>query len=421
MSMSPVIDDEKLVAYLLGELEGSELEEVGAALESDSKLRAALDELKSTAEIASRALEAAEQQSLSLTSRQRDEVRAAAAGPEPKASREDSNPFSLANLQSLDVENETEKEAEEARWRAGDESSGLVDIRSMKLEDEESEKSGLSDLVEIETHREGAGLAEPVLTTRSRLRKMIWPLVAGAALVIAGVGVLIAVLVIEPGGDGSAESDSHREMIAALQREIEELKKGGGGGSQEMADLERRLAEERAAASEEAEEGAAEKSGGRKPGKTARRAAAKKKGAAGGAKKSASAKASSGSSSRPKKSSGSASSELDDLLGGSAAPARKKKKAAAGGGGGSSGKLSRSQVQAGMRKVAGAVRRCGQGDGGRVLMKVVISPTGRVKSAKALGAHAGTPVGRCAERAVFRARFDRSESALTVKYPFALD
>ncbi len=419
MSMSPSIDDEKLVAYLLGELEKPDLEKVETALESDSKLRAALDELKSTAEIASRALETAEPQSFSLTSKQRDEVRSAAAGPGPKSDGEDSNPFSLANLQSLDVESEPDEAAGEARWRAGDESSGLVDIRSMKLEDEEDEKSGLTDLVALETRRESTGLAKPPLAARGRLRKLLWPLVAGGALVVAGAGVLIAVLLIEPSAESSAESGSHREMIAALQREIEELQQGGGGGSQEVVDLERRLVAERAAA--EAEGGSEKQAESHEAGKAGRRAA-KKKGSAGGAKKSASAESSGGSSFGPKKASGSASSELDDLLGGSAAPVKKKKnKAAAGGGGGSSGKLSRSQVQAGMRKVAGAVRRCGQGEGGRVVVKVVISPTGRVKSAEALGAHAGTPVGRCAERAVFRARFDRSAGSLTVKHPFALD
>jgi hypothetical protein len=74
-----------------------------------------------------------------------------------------------------------------------------------------------------------------------------------------------------------------------------------------------------------------------------------------------------------------------------------------------------------MNAVAGAVRRCGQGMGGTIKMNVTIANTGRVKSASAMGAHAGTPVGLCAARAVRRAKFPKfQKSTLNVKYPFKL-
>ncbi|MBW2278829.1 MAG: hypothetical protein JRF63_15155 [Deltaproteobacteria bacterium] len=75
-----------------------------------------------------------------------------------------------------------------------------------------------------------------------------------------------------------------------------------------------------------------------------------------------------------------------------------------------------------MNAVAGSVRACGQGAGGSIKMNVTIAgATGRVKSASAMGGHAGTPVGLCAARAVRRAKFPKfSKPSLNVKYPFKL-
>jgi hypothetical protein len=74
-----------------------------------------------------------------------------------------------------------------------------------------------------------------------------------------------------------------------------------------------------------------------------------------------------------------------------------------------------------MNAVAGAVRACGHGVGGTIKMNVTIANSGRVKSASAMGAHAGTPVGLCAARAVRRAKFPKfKKPSLSVKYPFKL-
>ncbi len=122
----------------------------------------------------------------------------------------------------------------------------------------------------------------------------------------------------------------------------------------------------------------------------------------------------------PKKS----TAALDDLLGKSTIHRQRSKKAA-----GSSQssddripkKLSRSDVQAGMRTAASGVKRCGQGQGGTITMAVTIAGTGRVTSAAALGPNAGTPVGLCAARAVRKARFPKFDGPkINVKYPFKL-
>ncbi len=83
--------------------------------------------------------------------------------------------------------------------------------------------------------------------------------------------------------------------------------------------------------------------------------------------------------------------------------------------------LNRSQVQKGMQSAAGAVRRCGEGKGGSVSLTVVISKSGRVIAANAVGTHAGTPVGLCAARAVRKARFPKFNGpSMTIKFPFKL-
>ncbi len=83
-------------------------------------------------------------------------------------------------------------------------------------------------------------------------------------------------------------------------------------------------------------------------------------------------------------------------------------------------KLDRSDVQKGMNAVAGLVKACGQGQPGRVTVKVVIGQTGRVASAVAVGTFAGTAAGSCAAKEVRKAKFPLSQTTLTVKYPFNL-
>jgi hypothetical protein len=114
---------------------------------------------------------------------------------------------------------------------------------------------------------------------------------------------------------------------------------------------------------------------------------------------------------------------LDDLLSGGSAKKKKKSKpksSKSSSNGPSGDKLSRAQVIAGMNKVKGSVRRCGQGKTGTVKIKAAISPSGSVTSAIATGTFAGTATGACAARAVRRAKFPRSSKSTTVTYPFKL-
>lgn len=83
--------------------------------------------------------------------------------------------------------------------------------------------------------------------------------------------------------------------------------------------------------------------------------------------------------------------------------------------------LTRQQVQAGMGKVAGAVKSCGNNIGGNVTVAVTIKGNGKVQSATVLGSHAGTAVGSCTARYVRRAKFPAfADPSLRVKYPFSI-
>ncbi len=108
---------------------------------------------------------------------------------------------------------------------------------------------------------------------------------------------------------------------------------------------------------------------------------------------------------------------LDDLL---AAKPRKAPSAAEKPAAPVKASLSRAEVQQGMARVAPTVKRCGQGQRGTVSIAIKIGQNGRIASASATGAYAGTSVGRCAEQAVRRAVFPASQKSLTVKYPFTL-
>jgi hypothetical protein len=110
-----------------------------------------------------------------------------------------------------------------------------------------------------------------------------------------------------------------------------------------------------------------------------------------------------------------AEKEVDELLAQKATPAPSSVVI-----NGAKPKLDRGDVQKGMNAVAGLVKACGQGQPGRVTVKVVIGQTGRVASAVAVGVFAGTAAGSCAATEVRKAKFPISQTTLTVKYPFNL-
>jgi len=83
----------------------------------------------------------------------------------------------------------------------------------------------------------------------------------------------------------------------------------------------------------------------------------------------------------------------------------------------------RSAVRQVLGSLNGTVRRCGGEPYDRLVVELTVAgSTGRVTSARTVdAAHAGTPVGACAARAVKLARFPRFEKdQVVIKYPFEL-
>jgi hypothetical protein len=84
---------------------------------------------------------------------------------------------------------------------------------------------------------------------------------------------------------------------------------------------------------------------------------------------------------------------------------------------------SRAQVKAALDAVAGAVKRCGRGGGGKMLIRVQVAGfTGRVTGAQVVSEeHQGTSAATCAARAVRAAKFPKfSKDSISIKYPFEL-
>lgn len=120
--------------------------------------------------------------------------------------------------------------------------------------------------------------------------------------------------------------------------------------------------------------------------------------------------------------------ELDDLIDG-AITGKKKRRTAPARRASSSGsssnlpdRLERSQIQAGMRKVKGRVKGCYDRFKvpGLAMVRVTISGSGKVSSARVSGLFAGTPTGSCVASAVKSARFARCKKSTTITYPFSL-
>jgi len=91
--------------------------------------------------------------------------------------------------------------------------------------------------------------------------------------------------------------------------------------------------------------------------------------------------------------------------------------------GGAPVSLSRSQIQASMRRVAPQVTRCYDRfkKPGMVSVKLQIANSGGVQYAVVKGRFAGTPTGACVRAAVLQARFPHySGKPITITYPFRL-
>ena len=307
------------------------------------------------------------------------------------------------------------------------ESSGLIDIRSLAhlhtVDASDSDEIGhVSASLGF-----GAPLA-PVLASTETRRSWVKPAIAaGVALTLMTAGTVAVLL------GGRNESSDTAKRIAALQAQIAELNKrkdrGDTEGIEKLESLIATLERESRGEEEDAEEVATVAMAKKQPAPKQPAKAAKGGRSYGAPKSTSPSKSSSSSSSSPPSSASvhpkpKPSNDLDDLLG-SASSSRRTVKSAGPSTGSSSesgpkSKLSRTDVQNGMQRVAGGVERCRQGEGGTITLSVQIDTSGRVTSASPIGPFAGTPVGACAARAVRRARFPASKQTLTVKYPFTL-
>ena len=82
--------------------------------------------------------------------------------------------------------------------------------------------------------------------------------------------------------------------------------------------------------------------------------------------------------------------------------------------------LDKSDIDAGMRSVAGDVRRCksGYGPSGAFTVELTVGADGTVTGASVSPLLAGTATGACVERAVRAARFKRAKNPTTFNYPY---
>jgi predicted Zn finger-like uncharacterized protein len=334
------------------------------------------------------------------------------------------------------------------------EASGLIDIRSLASSISVTEKDGsLDDIISMGGGGFAPSLGAPVLAaTNDGMSTGLKIGLIGGAVALAAIIVVVLVVVLGP-----KEDTKSAQQIALLQKQLSEMAKTGGNQA-DMDALKNELLKAKEEEGKEEEAPADTASAGKEDSKPESESSSKSSKSS--SRRSSSSKSSSKSPSSSSKASSSkskasnnslmggggpssskssskkkgGSDALDDLLGGSLSGPKKggssskktssskpsSSSSSSGGGGAIKASLDRGDVQKGMGSVAGAVKRCSQGQHGTVTLQVVIGTTGRVSSANPTGAFAGTPVGNCAARAVRRAKFPRSKKTLKVKYPFKL-
>ncbi len=339
-----------------------------------------------------------------------------------------------------------------------EEASGLIDIRALASSLTAEQESNVDDLISLGGGGFTPSLGAPVLAAQQESMSLVVKLaiVAGGVLLL-GLIVVIGVFLFQDKEDDLQQQQ--QRQIALLEKKLLEMRNDPGqGNADKIQALEKRIAAEKekspAIASTQPAIGGTPSSGDHGKKSTSSSTSREPKRSSSDRSSSSSrrskpsrddrssrdTRSGNSSSSRSKSSSdllktkepapkprkSSASSELDDLLGpGSGSRSKPKPKPSSSGSSGGGAplpkNLNRSQVQAGMKSAAGAIKRCGQGAGGTITMSVTIAKTGRVISANATGAHAGTPVGLCAARAARKARFPKFDGPnLKVKYPFKL-
>lgn len=82
--------------------------------------------------------------------------------------------------------------------------------------------------------------------------------------------------------------------------------------------------------------------------------------------------------------------------------------------------LTRADIRRGMKPVIAKVKKCGNGEDGKLVMSVTIAASGLVSHAVAEGAFAGSPIARCAAGAIGTARFPKTTQPTSIEYHFNL-
>jgi len=81
--------------------------------------------------------------------------------------------------------------------------------------------------------------------------------------------------------------------------------------------------------------------------------------------------------------------------------------------------LSKNQIRAVMQKLNSKIMKCGEGKVGNLILNLVVSNDGSVKSAKASGEFANDPTGKCAENVAKGAKFPPFKNpTMNVTYPY---
>ncbi len=342
--------------------------------------------------------------------------------------------FSLSNLQALAASPQPQAPEQPRMGGAmtpsmtsvSEEASGLIDIRSLagSLSDQK-DTTGVEDLITMSGGGFAPSLGAPVLAAQKESMSLGTKIgiIVGSVAVLAVI-VVLAVMVMSP--DKSASDDQMKQLLE--QELAKKLKEQGAVASAEAEAPKKQpeAAKQQPSVVKEEPTTSEERVAKAEPTPKASSSSSSPKGSTSSSKSSTSTKKRS-SSTKSSATKRKASSELDDLLGPGIGGSTKKKPATSSKKSSSSSstsetkaKLSRSDVQKGMNSVARRVKNCGQGKSGTITLKVVIGSSGRVVSATPTGAFAGTPIGSCAVRAVKSARFPRTSSSLTVKYPFRL-
>ena len=320
--------------------------------------------------------------------------------------------FSLANLQQLALGSKPKPQTTSSGNGARSSGSGLIDIRAMAAGAGGAATAGPEEELPALSGFSAPVAAAPVLVAAAggdRPKWLVPVLVLGGGLLVVAIVLLVFLLA----GRGSPPlAPSPPPSSSAKPKPASSGAKGTAKAASAVAAPAKTQVD-----SDDPDPSVAQTA---KP-TTKRRRAPRKSGATrrGTRSRDTRAKGKTTSAKRPRR----GRDSLDDLLDGALKGKRPSRRAAAASNDNLPESLSRSQIQAGMRRIKGRVQNCYDRFKvpGQANVKVKIGNTGRVVSSVVKGIFAGTPTGACVLAAVRSARFPRfSGSPISITYPFVL-